>query len=661
MELEINSESQGGHIWTDAQLQVIEADPRLRMLIDAGPGTGKTATACARVAWLIEESGIEPHQILMTSFTNTAVFEIRNRIKSFLRDPEKAVGIKISTLDSFAWNLRAGFHDGEIGFTSYDESIEKAVQLISVDANVKEFLLTVEHFIVDEAQDITGPRSSLVQKVIRNLSDTSGVSVFSDDAQAIYGFSEEDSPEYFGATLPQEIRENEQYKFKIFDLSEIHRTSDENLKGLFSQGRNFLLKEKANEANSVYDEVRDLILRSHHNQVGTSYEMLLESYDEKQLSSNPFLLFRRRADALQASHYLGTTSRRLRLSGYPMPVLPWIARCFWDHVTDRLTESEFIDLAKKRLKEDDIAIAQKWDLLHREVGVDKNRISIKKLSNLLSRPNVPNSFCLQDYGLNGPIIGTVHAAKGRESEEVVFFMPHTPYFRKVDEDKTDEKLLEEARILFVGATRARNTLVVSDRKGVSHFKKMITHYRSQRAFTLKNSENKQVAVEIGKQGDVAPEGLAGRNFFADEAEVILAQKALWDRRDFTFPLRGESSANSKWHYALRIDYEYDDDRYSDPMPDKKFSDTLLFLSQNLNRDLFWVGEKVYKEKNLKPPQKIRYLYSLGTRTLALSSTDPQRELLHEPWKSSGLMLAPILIGYPDVYLKGYGRRFNVSN
>jgi superfamily I DNA/RNA helicase len=109
-----------------------------------------------------------------------------------LRDPDLSAGIRISTLDSFAWNLRAGFHDGEIGFSSYDENIQKAGQLIALDGNAKDYLKTISHFIVDEAQDITGDRSSLVQEVIENLSSQCGVSIFSDEAQAIYGFSEEE-------------------------------------------------------------------------------------------------------------------------------------------------------------------------------------------------------------------------------------------------------------------------------------------------------------------------------------------------------------------------------------------------------------------------------------------------------------------------------------
>jgi hypothetical protein len=39
---------------------------------------------------------------------------------------------------------------------------------------------------------------------------------------------------------------------------------------------------------------------------------------------------------------------------------------------------------------------------------------------------------------------------------------------------------------------------------------------------------------------------------------------------------------------------------------------------------------------------------LGARTLAISEQDLLRPGLWEPWKTSGFMLAPILIGYPKI-------------
>jgi hypothetical protein len=349
--------------------------------------------------------------------------------------------------------------------------------------------------------------------------------------------------------------------------------------------------------------------------------------------------------------------RRIRLSGYPIPIEPWVARCFWDSESEKITESDFKNLASKRLEMSNEEIESKWQLLLQEVGVDKNRINLKKLANILSRPNVPNGFCRPEYGISGPVIGTVHASKGRESEEIVFFMPHDAFIRNTDEERTYERVLEEARILFVGATRAKNTLIISDVKSMAHFRKLVTHYRSQRAFTIKDAKENKVAVEIGMKGDLNAEGLVGQNFFNDKASAILAQKALWNRRELTVPFAGISTKESNWHYAVSIDYLFSDERYSDPLKEKRFEDPIFYLNQNLNKDLFWLGRDYLKRK-LKPPQKFRYLYSLGCRTIALSSSDAERDLLHEPWRSSGFVLAPILVGYPDVYLRGYRGGFS---
>ena len=55
-----------------------------------------------------------------------------------------------------------------------------------------EYLESVEHLVVDEAQDIVGIRAELlVVEIIRKLSSSCGVTVFADEAQAIYGFADD--------------------------------------------------------------------------------------------------------------------------------------------------------------------------------------------------------------------------------------------------------------------------------------------------------------------------------------------------------------------------------------------------------------------------------------------------------------------------------------
>lgn len=103
--------------------------PDSRLIVDAGPGTGKTHAACARVAAMVN-SGIPPTRICLVSFTRTAVVEIRNRIARALSDPADAASVRIFTLDAYAWGVQSGFsHDARLT-GSFDDNINEAHRLI---------------------------------------------------------------------------------------------------------------------------------------------------------------------------------------------------------------------------------------------------------------------------------------------------------------------------------------------------------------------------------------------------------------------------------------------------------------------------------------------------------------------------------------------------
>lgn len=57
------------------------------MLVIAGAGAGKTTTVAAKVRYLVEKQNIRPDQILVISFTNKAVGELRDRINKSLGIP----------------------------------------------------------------------------------------------------------------------------------------------------------------------------------------------------------------------------------------------------------------------------------------------------------------------------------------------------------------------------------------------------------------------------------------------------------------------------------------------------------------------------------------------------------------------------------------------
>ena len=69
-------------------------------LVIAGAGAGKTTTVAAKVRYLVERRGVKPEQILVISFTNKAVEELRERINHNLNIPSV-----ITTFHSIGYSI----------------------------------------------------------------------------------------------------------------------------------------------------------------------------------------------------------------------------------------------------------------------------------------------------------------------------------------------------------------------------------------------------------------------------------------------------------------------------------------------------------------------------------------------------------------------------
>jgi len=66
----------------------------------AGAGTGKTTVLTHRLAYLIQEKGVRPEEILATTFTEKAAQEMEERVEELL--PFGYYDFWISTFHSFA-------------------------------------------------------------------------------------------------------------------------------------------------------------------------------------------------------------------------------------------------------------------------------------------------------------------------------------------------------------------------------------------------------------------------------------------------------------------------------------------------------------------------------------------------------------------------------
>ncbi|KAF2771021.1 UvrD-helicase-domain-containing protein, partial [Teratosphaeria nubilosa] len=108
----------------------------------APPGSGKTKTLTARVAYLISEQHLKPWNIIVCTFTNKAADEMKDRIRGFIGD-EVAKQLKLGTFHSIALRyLRSyGQHIGlEKDFGIADSNDIKAI----VNRIIKQKDLTID-------------------------------------------------------------------------------------------------------------------------------------------------------------------------------------------------------------------------------------------------------------------------------------------------------------------------------------------------------------------------------------------------------------------------------------------------------------------------------------------------------------------------------------
>ncbi len=97
------------------------------VLLVAGAGAGKTTTMAAKVKYLVEKKHVNPEEIIVISYTNKAIGELKERINKRLNIPAK-----ICTFHAFAYQIvkRFSVEPPEINFSSYKiifDMLEKSI------------------------------------------------------------------------------------------------------------------------------------------------------------------------------------------------------------------------------------------------------------------------------------------------------------------------------------------------------------------------------------------------------------------------------------------------------------------------------------------------------------------------------------------------------
>lgn len=112
----------------DEQREVVLSNEDHTLVI-AGAGAGKTTTVAAKVRYLVEKQGVDPSQILVISFTNKAVDELRDRINHRLH-----IDCPITTFHSVGYTIlrqgnseRKKIVDGGFMYHTINEYLKSSV------------------------------------------------------------------------------------------------------------------------------------------------------------------------------------------------------------------------------------------------------------------------------------------------------------------------------------------------------------------------------------------------------------------------------------------------------------------------------------------------------------------------------------------------------
>ena len=91
------------------------------LLILAGAGSGKTRVLTHRIAWLIDQIGVNPWNILAITFTNKAAGEMRERVDQIVGFGSESIWV--STFHSMCVRILRRYIDRlgyDTNFTIYD-------------------------------------------------------------------------------------------------------------------------------------------------------------------------------------------------------------------------------------------------------------------------------------------------------------------------------------------------------------------------------------------------------------------------------------------------------------------------------------------------------------------------------------------------------------
>ena len=553
------------------------AEASARLLVQAGPGTGKTEMATLRMANLIQ-TGLSPGQMLVLSFSRSAVRNLTHRLAR-VTGPDDSVleelrHVSMRTFDSWTFRMLRllGHPAPSLLARGHDENIETLTRLITGaerDA-IRARIGDRRHLIVDEFQDLPGVRGELVLTLLDLLAPPgqpgAGFTVLGDPAQAIYGFAARSTERAFPTPAEYWKRITVAYGSDLELLALTHNyRADRPLAELSSFLRN-VLRSQRTDAEKLH------IVREVAASLPSPKEPIGPAWLNNGEARSRAILTRTNGESLRVLQCLfgkevegGATPVRLRAGNHASLPPAWVAALLSRLKSPELTQSQFGRIYNHLTREWDDATCRNlglpskestWSRLTRASGAPEDATSFR-VPELRSRLHWPDAFPDDQLGgEDGLVVTTIHQSKGLEFDIVtVLDSPRNDPENDIDGDgPNDPSTLEEANVHYVAVTRAGQELNRLDGKGL---------YRTPQPWTIPNDRQRLchwrygwMNLEMGLRGDLDPFGFVDRDFCGGtdavtELQDFLLRNACTLQGHKVMLLKRSRDGKTVWHIHLQ--------------------------------------------------------------------------------------------------------------
>ncbi len=414
---------------------LIESPPSARILVNAGPGTGKTYTVIQRLAYLAQTRAVNLQNVLVLCFSRSAVAVIRERLEEQIETGKlpfetRRLFPNIRTIDSFA-TLMIRETAEALEQLSYDERIETFIALAQ---EYGEDFGQLEYLIIDEIQDLVGVRARMIKTILEHLQ--CGFLLLGDKCQSIYDYlldpnsNELSSAEFyawlesrFGAELQgYELTENKRQLAHLISLAG-------NFRQAILTNNEIRIKQSLQQCTSSLETVTWSKL-SGFLRMNSNYKYAILCQTNARAATMAQKLY-----ADEIPHTVALGSQRVLL-------VPWIGKIFADYTERLMGRNQFIDKANKIGLD---AIDKKWELLKTLEGQDNEVVlDAAALKTALFRGyNIPQELDLAVQA-GGVVISTIYRAKGKEYDGVIWVQERRREF--------------EPKVAYVAVTRPKRSL-----------------------------------------------------------------------------------------------------------------------------------------------------------------------------------------------------------